>query len=113
MSAIINLPSSIKRIDIYKQKQEDPTCCEITKSCQQRWPSKHETTLHMKPYWVVRNALTVNQGLLMYNCRIAVSVSLQKETFGKIHQGHQGIDREVQTIGSKFSMVAWSLQRYP
>ena len=37
----------------------------------------------MKPYWVVRNALTVNQ----------VPVSLQKETLGKIHQGHQGIER--------------------
>ena len=29
----------------------------------------------------------------MYNCRIVVPVSLQKETLDKIHQGHQGIER--------------------
>ena len=29
----------------------------------------------------------------MYNCRIVVPFSLQKETLEKIHQGHQGIER--------------------
>ena len=92
--AVANLPASAQKIDLYKQKQhDDPTCREIAQYCQQKWPSKNEITSHMKPYWVVRNALTVNQGLLLYNCRIVVPVSLQKETLGKIHQGHQGIER--------------------
>ena len=91
---VANLPASTKKIDFYKQKQqEDPTCREIATYCQQKWPSKNEITSHMKPYWAVRNALTVNQGLLLYNCRIVVPVSLQNETLGKIHQGHQGIER--------------------
>ena len=38
---------------------------------------------------MVRNALTVKQGLIMYNGRIVVPMSLQKETFEKLHQGHQ------------------------
>ena len=91
---IANLPASTQRIDVYKLKQqEDSTCCEIVRHCQQGWPSKHQVTAQMKPYWAVRNALTVNRGLLMYNCRIVVPFSLQKETLEKIHQGHQGIER--------------------
>ena len=52
------------------------TCCEAMKYCKQNWPTKHKITSHMKPYWAVQNALTVNQGLLMYNCHIVVPVSL-------------------------------------
>ena len=29
----------------------------------------------------------------MYNCRIVVPMSLQKETLEKLHQGHQGVER--------------------
>ena len=109
---IANLPASTQRIDVYKLKQqEDSTCCEIVRHCQQGWPSKHQVTAQMKPYWAVRNALIVNRGLLMYNCHIVVPFSLQKETLEKIHQGHQGIER-CRLWAAECSMVAWSLQRH-
>ena len=92
--AIANLPASTQRLDVYKSKQqEDSICSKILKYCQQGWPSKREISTEMKPYWVVRNAFTVKQGLIMYNCRIVVPMSLQKETLQKLHQGHQGVER--------------------
>ena len=60
--------------------------------CQKRWPTKHEVIAELKPYWVVRNAFTIKQGLIMYNCCIVVPI-LQKETLKKLHQEHQGIER--------------------
>ena len=92
--AVANLPASTQRLDVYKSKQqEDSICSKILKYCQQGWPSKREISTEMKPYWVVRNAFTVKQGLIMYNCRIVVPMSLQKETLQKLHQGHQGGER--------------------
>ena len=92
--AIANLPASTQRLDVYKSKQqEDSICSKILKYCQQGWPSKWEIPTEMKPYWVVRNVFTVKQGLIMYNCRIVVPMSLQKETLQKLHQGHQGVER--------------------
>lgn len=67
--AVANLPASTQRIDTYKSsQQEDPICSKILKYCQQGWPTKYEVSSEMKPYWVVRNAFTVKQGLKMYNC---------------------------------------------
>ncbi len=48
-----------------------------------------------------------NNGLLMYNDRIVIPQSLQKETMMKIHEGHQGIERCRIRVKS-FSMVARS-----
>ena len=75
------------------KQQEDLICSKLLKYCQQGWPSKREISTEMKPFWVVRNAFTVKQGLIMYNCRIVVPMSLQKETLQKLHQGHQGVER--------------------
>ena len=92
--AISNLPASTERVDIYKSEQkQDSICAEVMNYCQKGWPSKHEVTAELKPYWVVRNAFTIKQDLIMYNCRIVVPMSLQKETLERLHQGHQGVER--------------------
>ena len=42
-------------------------------------------------YWKVRNKLTVVDELLMLDLRKVIPQSLQIESLGKIHYGHQGI----------------------
>ena len=92
--AISNLPASSQRVNVYKSEQrKDSTCITIANYYQKGWSSKHEVTAELKPYWVVRNALTVKQGLIMYNHRIVVPTSLQKGTLEKLHQRHQGMER--------------------
>ena len=44
-------------------------------------------------YWKVLDSLSIHNDLLMYNLRIVVPLSLQKETLQIVHEGHQGIVR--------------------
>ena len=47
----------------------------------------------LKPYWFVRDELSVCNDLLLYGKHIVVPISLQKLTLQNIHSGHLGIQR--------------------
>ena len=57
----------------------------------------------LMPYHQVRNSLTVCNGLLLYNERVVVPKTLQKETLQKIHSGHQGVER----CRARVAMSVW------
>ena len=61
--------------------------------CQSSWPEKRALDISITPYWKVRGSITVQGGLLLYNPRIIVPRSLQREILNRIHEGHQGIER--------------------
>jgi len=83
-------PASKNRLDIYCQAQaEDPVCSQLMTFSQTTWPEKHKISGELKKYWMVRDDLTVCDGLLLY----VVPKQLQHETLCKIHHGHQGIER--------------------
>ena len=66
-AAVENLPASAQRLDTYKTAQsEGQVCSQVTHYCLHGWPSKHQIS-HQKPYWTIREALTVTNGLLLYN----------------------------------------------
>ena len=56
-----------------------------------RWLQKYQVPDNLKAYWKVRESLTVHKVLPLYNGKIVVSRTLQKETLRKIHEGHQGV----------------------
>jgi len=56
------------------------------------WPRRERLDPNLRPFWKVRGSLTVCDGLLLFNGRIVVPKVLQKETMGKLHDGHQGIE---------------------
>ncbi len=89
-----NLPASAERLEAYRISQtRDATCSQVVKFCQSEWPAKQRISTELKPYWEVREHLTVCNGLLMYDNRIVVPESLRRETLQKVHEGHQGIQR--------------------
>ena len=91
-----NLPASEERLKVLQDAQNsDPVCSLVTKYCRSGWPTKHNASDLVRPYWEVREHLTLHKNLLLYNSRIVVPIatSLQQETLSKLHQGHQGIDR--------------------
>ena len=93
-AAVENLPASAQRLDTYKTAQsKDQVCSQVIHYCLHGWPSKHQISHQLKPYWIIREALTVTNRLLLYNQRIVVPASLQQETLSKLHTGHQGIRR--------------------
>ena len=93
-ACVANLPASEERLKVLQDAQNsDPVCSLVTKYCRSGWPTKHNASDLVRPYWEVREHLTLHKNLLLYNSRIVVPTSLQQETLSKLHQGHQGIDR--------------------
>lgn len=60
----------------------------------QTWVARqHYIETVLKPYRSAQGELTTQDNLLLYNSRIVVPTSLQKETLQKLYTGHQGIER--------------------
>ena len=93
-SVTTHLPASNNTLERYKKAQsEDSVCSAIQKYCKLGWPSKYDVSPELRPYWVERSKFTLSESLLLYGSRIVVPAKLQKETLGKLHQGHQGVQR--------------------
>ena len=93
-SVISSLPASPQCIERYRKSQEeDPVCVKVKQYCQTEWPEKRATPAGIRPYWKARSSLSVCNQLLMFNHRIVVPSSLQKEALERIHESHQGISR--------------------
>ena len=92
---IAHLPASNERVEEYRKEQAtDPICSLVISYCRHGWPNENKIASEIKPYWKARGELTVhNDTLLLYNRRIVVPKSLQRQTLQKIHTGHQGIQR--------------------
>ena len=56
------------------------------------WPAqKSDSDLDVRAYYNVRHELTVQNGLVFKDCRIAVPTSLPKNIIATVHRSHQGI----------------------
>ena len=71
----------------------DSVCTRIRQYCLYVWPSKQYIPGELKPYWLLRDELSVCNDLLLYGKRIVVPRSLQTFTLQKIHSGHLGMQR--------------------
>ena len=88
------LPATNRQLEVYRQAQsDDRVCCKVMDYCQTGWPQKAPPDPSIGPYWRVRDSLSVQNNLLMFNLRIVIPLSLQQETLQKVHEGHQGIVR--------------------
>ena len=56
------------------------------------WPAqKSGSNLDVRAYYNVRHELTVQNGLVLTDCRIVVPTSLRKNIIATVHRSHQGI----------------------
>ena len=65
------------------------------KFCREGWPNRnsHELSGELCCYFTVKDQLSVVDNLLLYGNRIVVPHSMREEILGKVHTGHQGIQR--------------------
>ena len=88
------LPVSTSRLDDFRKAQnDDSTCSQLSKFCKEGWPSSHELSGELCRYFTVKDHLSVADNLLLYGNRIIVPHSMRNEILGKVHAGHQGIQR--------------------
>ena len=95
-AVISHLPVSTSRLeDFCKAQKEDPTCSQLMKFCRGGWPNRnsHELSGELCRYFTVKDHLSIVDNLLLYGNRIVVPHSMRDEILGKLHTGHQGIQR--------------------
>ena len=87
------IPASDARLEEIRQKQLDDKICsqDITFCKVDHWPERAKKDEEIRPYWLVRQDLSVQMGLLLYQCRLVIPASLQEDILQRLHQGHQGI----------------------
>jgi hypothetical protein len=85
--AIANLPASSKTLVKYSEQQlKDPVCSTLIWYCKKGWPKyKSRLSSVIQPYWEHQGNLTLANGLLLYDHRIVIPQSIQKESLEKIH----------------------------
>ena len=87
-----SIPATEKRLEMYRAAQkEDRICAQVRGFCKTGWPKRQLIPSEITPYWNVKDNLTVCDDLLLYNTRIVMPKSLQRETLQQIHAGHLGV----------------------
>ncbi|KAJ8017819.1 hypothetical protein HOLleu_44532 [Holothuria leucospilota] len=86
-------PSSSEKFEEFKRETaKDPNPAVVCKVVQEGWLEQiKECPVEAKPYWTVRDELTVVDGVLFKGSKMIVPHSLRKDMLSKIHEVHQGI----------------------
>ncbi|KAL5006376.1 hypothetical protein ScPMuIL_015182 [Solemya velum] len=79
--------------EIRMNLETDPVCKVITEYCLNGWPGyeKPSITTVTRPYWQIRDELSVCHGLLLRGSRLVIPTIMRAEVLHRIHEGHQGI----------------------
>ena len=78
---------------IFSSQQNDPQLKMIMEFVQKGWPAKEKIDPQLKPYFQIRDELTVQNGLLMRGIRLVIPSALQFDMLSRIHNGHLGITK--------------------
>ena len=92
-SVVDGLPATQGRlVEIKTKQQEDQVCSQVAYYCREGWPAdKSKIGSDIRPFFTVREDLTVQEGLLLYRTRLVMPVELRRNILSKIHDGQQGI----------------------
>ena len=82
---------SIRLQDLRRHAESNPAYQQLQDIITNGFPS-HRSQLpeECKRYWSAREHLTVEDGLILYGCRLLIPSSMRKETLTQLHESHQG-----------------------
>ena len=90
--SVKSLPIADEKLNLLKAElQNDSLCRVVMEYCLTEWPQPKYITTDLKPYYNVRNKLSLHNNLLMYESRLVIPKSMQYDLLEKLHAGHQGI----------------------
>ena len=94
-AVISDLPISQERLNQFKEETEkDETLQLLSEYVRNGWPRNRDSVVpEVKPYYNVRDEITLARGLVLKSSLIIVPTSMRKEMKKLIHQGHQGIEK--------------------
>lgn len=84
---------SSRRIEELKQTtQADALCKRLKETILTGWPDSYKDIPHdIRPFYAMRDELTVDDGLILRSQRYVIPHSLQKHYLTQLHQGHSGL----------------------
>ena len=84
---------SISLESIQRETARDQVLALVLRYTSTSWPGKKMVDEHCKPFFHIRDELSVEDGYLLRDERIVVPPSLQKPLIKRAHEGHPGIVR--------------------
>ena len=83
--------ASLRLQDLRKHTEEDHTYQQLLHYIRDGFPD-HRSQLpdEFRAYWRVRDQLSVDDGLIVYGCRLVIPSSLRKQVLSELHASHQG-----------------------
>ncbi len=76
---------------LWDETRRDSVLCELIEVIIVGWPDSFKKLLSpLRPYWSVRDQLSVEDGLVLLGERLVIPMSSQDYFLQKLHDGHQG-----------------------
>ena len=77
-----------------RHAKENPVYQNLTEVIVNGFPSqKSSLPDHLKPFWSVKDNLSVEDDFVVYGCRLLIPTSLRATMLSRLHDAHQGISR--------------------
>ena len=93
ISAVVDaLPASASRLEqIAKAQSTDPILQQVTRFCQEGWPTNHMIKGSLRSYWCIRSELSMHNSLLLCAHRIVIPTCLQQDILKRITKGTKAL----------------------
>lgn len=83
--------------------KQDRTLCQVVHYIQRGWPAK-VNDVNLRPFWLHRAELSLQNDCILLGCRVVVPRELRKQVLKVLHKTHTGI---VQTKAVARSYIWW------
>jgi hypothetical protein len=91
---ISNLPVSALKIQEFKHETLMDVLHQVMKFVRNGWPNTlHECPPEVKPYYHIKEELSIANGLLLRVDRIVIPATMRSDMLKRIHEGHLGVER--------------------
>jgi hypothetical protein len=79
---------------VRQKTSRDPELSSIIQFIRKSWPNKQsQLPDNLKPYFIHREELTIEQGIVMWGIRVVIPKSLRDQVLKQLHETHPGVVR--------------------
>ena len=89
-----NEHDNVRLCDLREEAARDPEFQQLQHVITQGFPDhRNQLPDPCRRYWNVREHLTVDDGLIVYGCRLLIPSSMRQQMLASLHELHQGLVR--------------------
>ena len=86
--------TNLRLQEVLRHALNDPEYQQLKQVIMSGFPAnKGELPERLKKFWKMHRHLSVDDGFIVFGCRLFVPESLRSEMLSRLHEGHQGINR--------------------